>query len=175
MEDADDFEFFNSILNYDKNTGFIYWKIKPSVAVNIGDLAGCLESRGYVRVGILGSRIRAHKIVWLLCNKKWPTNQLDHINGKRADNRIENLRECTQAENAQNLPLLKRNTSGYMGVCYDKSRNKWNAAIRYNHITKNLGRYDSPELASRAYLDAKKIFHTFQPVPFNREEYGNQA
>jgi len=55
-------------------------------------------------------------------------------------------------ENSHNCRLLrKNNTSGYRGVCWDKSKNKWLAGITINRRKKHLGRFDSPTLAALRY------------------------
>ena len=78
--------------------------------------------------------------------------EVDHINGDKLDNRRANLRIVTRAENERNKPIGRRNTSGFKGVCFDKSRGKWRAATK--HAGKNvlIGRFDSAEAASAAYV-----------------------
>src|SRR5882672_2771828 len=63
---------------------------------------------------------------------------VDHINGDTLDNRRENLRICTHAENARNCGARSHNKSGIKGVNFDRKRNKWLALITYNGKTKNL-------------------------------------
>ena len=77
--------------------------------------------------------------------------QVDHINLNKKDNTIENLRLVSCRENSYN-----KNSKGY---CWDKDRLKWMANIRYNGMSKFIGRYETKEEAHQAYLDAKKVYH----------------
>lgn len=87
---------------------------------------------------------------------------IDHMNHDFLDNRKCNLRECTQKDNNRNMIIRRNNTSGYQGVCWDKSKNKWMAKIKINHKDIFLGRYDNKELAYRVYNDrAKKNMENF--------------
>jgi len=98
----------------------------------------------------------------------WPKEQVDHINGKRSDNRFANLREANNAENHQNLKkALKRKTgrtSRFLGVSYDKSRGRWMAVIGTGGKARNLGRFDTEEEAHAAYLAEKRRIHPFGTI-----------
>lgn len=124
-----------------------------------GDVAGCLV-RGYRAVSFAGEFILAHRIVWLMKHGVWPQSMLDHINGKRDDNRIENLRLADYTMNNQNQHCVPRhNTSGTRGVSWDCARGRWTVRISINGRAKNLGRFDSIEEAEAAYLAARKVYH----------------
>ncbi len=84
---------------------------------------------------------------------------VDHINGNGLDNRRENLRVCTHAENMRNSKLSIKNTSGYKGVYWCKKRSLWIANIQNNGKVKNLGGFKIKELAARAYNEAAHNFH----------------
>ncbi len=88
-----------------------------------------------------------------------PAVRVDHINGDTLDNRRSNLRIATHAENLRNRGKPGNNKSGYKGVCYDKNRNKWHSCISYRGRQINLGRFDTPEAAARAYDEAALIYH----------------
>lgn len=75
---------------------------------------------------------------------------VDHINGNKLDNRKHNLRIVTPKQNSMNSSSHKDSSSQYVGVSYDKARNKWYARIRINNKTKFLGRYDTEVAAARA-------------------------
>lgn len=79
---------------------------------------------------------------------------VDHINGNTLDNRIENLRICTRAENQRNRGKQKNNTSGYKGVFWDKQRQRWLVQIRYLGKSINLGRTD--DLVEGAHIYDRK-------------------
>jgi hypothetical protein len=76
--------------------------------------------------------------------------QADHINRDRLDNRRCNLRNVTGSVNTRNQGISPRNTSGYRGVTWDKSRGKWQAKTRHNYKTVLIGRFDTAEQAALA-------------------------
>lgn len=85
--------------------------------------------------------------------------QVDHINGNRLDNRLENLRGCSNEENNRNKGPNKKNSSGYKGVYLDKKYNNWRAQITVNYKCKDLGGYDTPEEAALVYNEAALKYH----------------
>lgn len=95
-----------------------------------------------------------------------PTGKVvDHINRDPTDNRKINLRLCTQRENGKNLSKKKNNTSGIVGVAWDKARNKWIAKIKVDYKSIHLGRYDNLLDAKAARKEAQtKYFGVFAPV-----------
>ncbi|MDF1511074.1 endonuclease subunit [Bacillus phage vB_Bacillus_1020A] len=85
---------------------------------------------------------------------------IDHINHDTLDNRRVNLRAVKQRANIQNsLKPLKTNKSGFRGVSWDESSNKWRAQISINKKVINLGRFSSKQKAHAVYLKAKKKYH----------------
>jgi len=100
---------------------------------------------GYLRGAVLGKSVTAHRIAWVICKGTSP-EMVDHINGDRSDNRIENLRGVNATENNRNLKARSAN----FGICFDKSRKKWMAHIGNGGKMKNLGRFDTKEDAITA-------------------------
>jgi hypothetical protein len=88
-----------------------------------------------------------------------PTEDVDHIDGDGLNNRRNNLRVATSAQNGRNRGAQRNNTSGYKGVGWDKSRQKWTAQIKVNGKQKHLGRFDTPEAAHKAYCEAADRLH----------------
>lgn len=134
---------------FDYVDGSLHWKIKPSVAINIGDQAGTTKgSNGYCRIKFKNKTYLIHRLVWLWHgNKLEKTMEIDHINRDRADNKIENLRQVTRAANLENQ-------TGAL-VCYCpsvKSKNKWKAYTKKNSVQpqKHLGYYYTKEEALKA-------------------------
>lgn len=80
-----------------------------------------------------------------------PDREVDHRDRDGLNNRRENLRVGTHAQNMRNIGPYSTNSSGYKGVCWDKSRNKWLASISINNRFKNLGRFDTAEEAASPY------------------------
>jgi hypothetical protein len=78
-------------LRYDAETG-VFTRRVGSGHARAGDMAGTVHSTGYVRISIDGGKYTAHHLAWLYVHGVWPY-QIEHINRKRSDNRIANLRE----------------------------------------------------------------------------------
>lgn len=104
---------------FDYRDGVLYWKARPASHFQrsadhqtfLGKMAGTRAGRkehasGYVSIGLRvdgrAISMAAHRVIWAIHHGAWPAKHLDHINRVRDDNRIENLREVTPAENAQN-------------------------------------------------------------------------
>lgn len=155
-----DVDLLKSKLSYNEVTGIFTWNVGERHA---GKVAGSI-SCGYIQISIKGERYLGHRLAWAFVHGKFPDSQVDHINRIRTDNRIINLRESTQAENLQNVGLRTNNKSGYMGVDFHKFTNRYQARICVGGKRKMLGYFDTPEEAGYAYIQAKKILHTFQPT-----------
>lgn len=81
---------------------------------------------------------------------------VDHVNTNKLDKRRSNLRLCTPSQNHANKPRSNKNTSGYKGVSWDSTRQKWKAGITVKQKARNLGRFSTPEEAHAAYLAAAR-------------------
>lgn len=116
---------------------------------------------GYKCGRIFSRNYRAHRVIWLLYTGAWPEEELDHINGNRADNRIANLRAVSASENRRNMRLSRANTSGFTGVFWIKSRRKWVASIVINRRHNCLGYFDdiAEAAAARKVAEANAGFH----------------
>lgn len=122
------------------------------------DKDGYLTS-SYYYLGVLRI-VRFHRIV---AHPK-PGQRVDHRNKNRADNRKQNLRCCSPAENNRNRGLYSTNTSGITGVAFDKKREKWVATIMFNHKRIFIGRYQWKEDAIAARLKTEaQLFGEFAP------------
>lgn len=108
-----------------------------------------------------GFTVLAHRVIWLMVHGVWPKDQIDHINGNPADNRFANLREATQSQNQQN----RLDKSPHVGATWNRQMKKWKVRISVGGKQKWIGYFDTAEEGHQAYLDAKKEFHLFNPVP----------
>jgi hypothetical protein len=153
------------ILDYNPETGEFYWKIKSNKRAPIGAKAGGITNDGYGHIRYLNKRYSMSHLAWIHFYGKPALMYLDHINGNRFDNRISNLREATPAENMQNIRKAPKNSShGFLGAHFDKEKNKWRSRIRVNGTKISLGRFNTPEEASAAYLAAKRQYHPFNTL-----------
>lgn len=131
-----------------------------------GCVAGWIDTKGYRRIKVDGRKYAAHRLVWLYCYGRWPSNQIDHINGIRDDNRLSNLRDATQFENMQNQRRAQSHnlSSGLLGVSWNKDRGKWQSNIWANGKKHYLGRFKTAEEAHARYLAAKAQLHPFAVI-----------
>ena len=144
---------------FDYKDGQLIWK-ESRQSAKYGRIVGKPNAAGYIRIYINSKRIMAHRLIWMFHNGDIPVGlDIDHINGLRNDNRIENLRVATRCQNQCNRPKFKNNKSGYKGVYLDKSRNKWRARITVNKKVNHLGLFDTPEEARIEYNKASIQYH----------------
>lgn len=102
----------------------------------------------------------AHRLAWLYMYGELPSTDIDHINNKKDDNRIANLRLVTRKQNMQNVLKHKHNTSGFKGVSWHRHSNKWRAYIFSDYKQIYLGVFETKEAAARARQTAEKIYHS---------------
>ena len=152
-------EELKSQLNYDEVTGIFTWKIKNSNRIKIGDIAGSINNKGYTIITINKKHFVAHRLAWLYVYNYIPSKDIDHINGNRADNRINNLREATRSENSFNSKISKNNKSGLKGISWHKTAKKWEVCLRFNGVKKYLGIFDNIELAELVITEARAKYH----------------
>ena len=112
-----------------------------------------INERGYLTIGSW----KVHNLVWEQFNGKKPKGfQIDHINGNVKDNRIENLRLATYAENQWNAKTRVDNISGVKGVSWHKVTQKWRAQIKQNKVLYDLGVHDTIQKAKEV-VQKKRI------------------
>lgn len=150
------------ILIYSKENGEFYWR-KNRVKALVGKKTGEIIGTGVIIIRTTYGKFQAHRLAWLYEFGYFP-QFIDHINGNNKDNRMENLRECTHAENHQNRGRQSNNKSGYPGVGWHSLRKKWRACITLNRKQIHLGLFDDKEAAYDAYCKAKSEYHKFCPV-----------
>lgn len=149
----------SSVLSYDESTGIITWSVTiPKSLVSNGTKAGYIHHTGYRVISYQKRKYLAHRVAWLLHKKEWPRFVIDHINGKKDDNRICNLRDVPISQNNENQRAAQvKNKSGYFGVVC--RGNKWVSTINHRNKQIYLGTFENPESAHRAYVEAKRKIH----------------
>ena len=144
---------------FEYRDGALFWKVSHNNFIKVGKQAGTsVNDAGYNIVGIGGKTPRLHRIIFLYHHGYLP-NKVDHIDGNRTNNTIENLRPATNEENSRNARLSKRNKSGVKGVCWANHVNKWMVQVRQGNTKKYLGLYDDIELAELVAIEARNKFH----------------
>lgn len=115
----------------------------------------------YARISLDGKLYLAHRLAWFYVHGEWPAEDIDHINHCKTDNRMSNLRSVTRSQNLRNMSLLKRNTSGRVGVSWIKAENKWCAQICVQNKIHLLGNYTHfyDAVAARERAEEKYGFH----------------
>ena len=110
-----------------------------------------------IEVSISGTSYLAHRIIWAIVHGDFdPFQSIDHINGRRDDNRISNLRLISHAENMRNLPLPRNSRSGIVGVTFNKKENRWHAKLRFGGKVKFVGSFKTVESAAAAIAIARE-------------------
>lgn len=163
-----------NLLHYDPETGGMTWLERPRWLFATHNAytswntkftgKAALAARhnyGYLHGRIFHKAYLTHRVIWAWVRGEWP-DQIDHINGIRDDNRIENLRSVSNAENHKNQRLRKNNKSGALGVYQVKNSNRWLAKITVDNQSMHLGYFDTFDAAAEARA-AAEIDYGFHP------------
>jgi hypothetical protein len=182
-------EILRQLLRYEPETGKLFWlprppgmfRVSPMVAADEaaaswnGKHAGheaftATQGTGYRQGRIFAKKHFAHRVIWALVHGQWPEFGIDHINHDPADNRLANLRAATAGENAKNLPLPADNSSGRIGVSWDRRAGKWHSYINVNRRRRTLGMFRTLEAASeaRSRAEEKHGYHKNHGAPAGR-------
>jgi hypothetical protein len=139
-----------SVLSYDQDSGSFFWRdcIRPDWN---GKLAGTLHGGGSIVIRIQHWQYLAHRLAWLYVYGEWPA-VIDHINRIKHDNRIANLRSCTQQQNVCNKTKYSNNSSGFTGV--SKEGGKWKSYHQKDGKRVHIGNFNTPDEAYAARVNA---------------------
>lgn len=149
------------LLRYDELRGGFTWiKLRGRVPLKLlGLAAGGDSGRGYTTINLLHQKFATHRLVWLWHYGEWPPGMLDHINGDRKDNRVENLRMATTLQNTWN----RVRTSGELatGVAKAAHGDGYHTRIQVPGSPERayLGTFDTEAEACAAYIGAATILH----------------
>ena len=142
-------------IRYDPETGLLWWKKRSSGRRFNKPVGSTSNTNGYVQIcfRFMGKdlMLQGHRVAWLLHFGNWPENLLDHKDRNRINNRIVNLREATDEQNAWNHTMRKDNKSGFRGVYLCKRSGKYRVNIRIDGKYVSLGSFDTAEEASVVY------------------------
>jgi len=152
-------ELARQLFSYDHKSGELIWRRNVGSRAKVGTVAGFVSTDRYRRIGYKGISYLSHRLVWLYHKGTWPEKFLDHIDGDRTNNRVENLRSASRTENNRNVSVQKNNTSGFKGVSFMRRDNVWVAQIVADRKNYFLGRFPTPEEAYAAYCKAAKELH----------------
>jgi len=153
-------------LSYDPLTG-LFTRLTSHRIDRAGKKPGALNTNGHLQIRVDGRLYLAHRLAWLYVHGTWPTGQLDHFNGVRDDNRIDNLRDCSNKQNSENRKMHARNTSGYRGVSFDKKRQKFRAYVGHEGRMCLVGFYDKVDEAGAAAKAARDALFTHHHTPYS--------
>lgn len=155
------------MLDYKPEDGVFTWRTSPSPFIQVGAVAGATQSGGYRQITLDGVSYMAHRLAWFIVYSEWPADNIDHVNRRRLDNRIKNLRLCSHHENMQNTPVARHNTSGVKGVDRRVRPNGtvvWRARIGLEGCSINLGCYSTREAAIAARAEVEASIHPLSPL-----------
>ena len=133
--------------------GYKRWKSRCS-----GKITGSKRGGGYLGINMksMGVSFSIHRIALMLSGIEIPEGyEVDHIDGCKTNNKLENLRVVTRAVNAKNRALQQNNKSGAVGVHWCKTAEKWRATIKVSRIKIHLGSFEDKEEAIEARKEAE--------------------
>jgi hypothetical protein len=154
-----DQEQLKTLFTYFPASGNFYRKTSPCNSVKRGDKAGGKHMDGYHYIRFQGKPVGSHRLAWLFMYGEWPSEKVDHINGDKADNRIENLRLATQSENQLNRKRCSRNTTGVKGVAVHSASGKYQVTLTVEGKKKHFGLFEDLETAELVARGAREKYH----------------
>jgi hypothetical protein len=177
-------EHVRSLFTYDETTGLLRWKEDRLagrgrfVKVAAGEAAGWRNRSGYMVVTAGGRRqYMVHRIIWLFVHGKWPSNFIDHINGKRDDNRLSNLRDVPLSVNSRNSDRFRNSRwSNTPGVTEDEA-GRWRAHVWRNGKQYHLGMFATREEAARVVIAVNTLLADEEQIRcrLNQAERANRV
>lgn len=145
-------EVLRSLVFYSKDTGLFTCR-------KTAKILGGSSKQGYVFIGKFGKSYPAHRLAWLYVHGEWPSKQIDHRNGIPSDNRFDNLRLATYADNSYNKEVTHRVVDLPRGVIQPKTSCRFHAEICHARRTIHLGTFATAEEAGEFYELAAEMLH----------------
>jgi hypothetical protein len=155
---------------FEYRDGALFWKARPRSDFKsdlafkqwnpkyAGKKAGHYRKKSHSTVAINRVAYGLHRIIFLWHYGYLP-EIVDHADCNPENNLIENLRAANKAENQRNSGMFSHNTSGYKGVVWSKSCQKWIARIKLSGKTRHLGVFSDKELAAEFVHLAREMLH----------------
>lgn len=152
------------LFEYDSAEGILIWRYRADdVRFNKiwgGKIAGTVGADGYRRIQVSGVKHASNRCIWIFHHGEIPSGLLvDHRSRDQADERIENLRLATDAQNQHNQEPKSGRSSRFKGVRFQKDCRQWRAEIRHFGARVHLGSFKDEVEAARAYDAAARQFH----------------
>lgn len=151
------------MFDYDAENGWLIRKFRKGKPYNKPCGYKPAGYNGYGRIKIKGKMYHTHRLIWLFHYGEFPSEFIDHIDGNRVNNRVENLREVDNKSNCHNRKVNENNTSGFADVVWDKEFQKYRVRIEIDGNRKHIGRYGTIEDAVLASKKAKIKYHPSSP------------
>lgn len=146
---------------FDYKEGKLFCKKKYSDKTVVRNRVGWQRSKnGYRQIGFKGKIYYEHRIIWLLVNGVMPTHQIDHINGIKDDNRIENLRDVSSTQNLWNIGKKRDNSSGEKNVHWCNTKKRWIVKLKESNKTKYIGSFIDLDEAKKVAIAERSAFHS---------------
>lgn len=159
-EDSLTYERANFLFRYDPVDGKLYWKNKTAPRSNrivIGQEVGNVFCGGrYLQTSVDQRKYLIHRIIWMMHYGKFPSFQIDHIDGDGLNNRISNLRDVPDLDNKRNMSRRIDNKSGITGISWHRKGKKWVVQIQDKGEHVYLGLFSSIEEAAIARRNAEE-------------------
>jgi len=116
--------------------------------------------------------IYIHQVICDFFEIKIPEGfEIDHIDRNGLNNQKNNFRIANTTEQGANNGIRKNNTSGFIGVSWNKDKNQWSSYIKVNKKKIHLGYHNTVEEAARVRdIKAKELFGNFAILNFSHEE-----
>jgi hypothetical protein len=146
-------------LHYFPETGEVRWRFGNGRNVKPWQLAGSINGHGHCVIKINGKSMLSHRLIWLYVHGHFPKSVIDHKNRIASDNRLSNLRDVSQTDNAQNIGLPRHNKSGHIGVSWIKTHKSWTVYVKVNGKNKWLGCYKDLEQAVAARQAGERAYY----------------
>ena len=168
---------WHEYFTYNAETGKLIWKVRPRSFFSTDRSCNAWNTRYAKRVvgadtcygdgipkctitSVNDRKLKVHRIIWEMINGAIPVGMvIDHIDGNPFNNRIENMRMCSQGQNLCNKRIQSNNSCGIKGVCYSKVMSSWEAKIMVNGKKTHLGYFNTAEEAGDAYAKGANSMH----------------